>query len=156
MSWLSRDGWRRLLLLAAAAAAIVVVLAIGLPHLARQPGPPEPKITILEVSWHFEYLGGAPMAFGPANQSLCSECPVHLNAGATFSVSCTLTNHDTLNRTIEAITLGNGPQFYIVHTSPTLPATVLPGQNVSVTLSLRAGAGTTSGAYTLGATVETR
>lgn len=151
---------RRFWQLAIGVATVVVVgllVMIGLGVLVLPSTAPE-KITISEVHWTI--IQGTTSTgfgwFGPseriANNS--SGLPLRVTLGHSFTVLLPLTDLDSVNHTIQTVTVVS--PFNVMGTSPSVPALVISGMDdflISVTLGTSGASGDQS--YTVQITLGT-
>lgn len=144
--------------LAGIALLVVVLLATPISSLRVFPGPfqsqapsggtaPSPysppwngtalqTIIIVGADWLISYDGQGPAYLGPTNQSLCSNCPVRTTVGASFTLTFSLTNRGTTNRSVAVgdTYFGCDPPFRRESTVPGGTFDIAAGQTLTISV----------------------
>lgn len=124
--------------------AVLAIVAYFVVVAMLAPAQQYTRVTITGVS--FTLSGSASSFFGTSPVTSCSNCPITAFVGTGFTYSMTLTNTDTsASHRVNAVTVTS--PFTLTSTAPSLPATVLAGGSISLTLTIQAS--TVGGSYIL-------
>jgi hypothetical protein len=95
-------------------------------------------IIIDSADWLVAYPSNSSAYLGPANQTLCSNCPIYVPPGHVFSIALSLTNHDTAGRHVflGLRYVGCDRVFYLESTGITDPFLLGGGQTIQLVLDL--------------------
>ncbi len=109
---------------------VLLLVLIGIGWLVL-PSSPAKEVTVVGVEWKI-LQGTTPTGigwFGPdtINVTGTGGFPISVSTGGSFVASLILSNLDSTNHTVYSV-LANSP-FHVSRTSPTLPNTVVSGED---------------------------